>query len=143
MGRIVGVVATEGADLAGVAKLRKDLAKEGALLRVIGPHGGTIGDEIVERTFLTVRSIEFDAIVVPDGAGDVADPRVVVLLQEAFRHSKAIAAWGDGATLLTSAGISADAPGVLVEESASAAQRKALIGAMGLHRAWDRFPATV
>jgi hypothetical protein len=30
---------------------------------------------------------------------------------------------------------------VLVDDKASAAQRKALIEAMGLHRAWDRFPA--
>jgi hypothetical protein len=29
---------------------------------------------------------------------------------------------------------------VLVDDAASAAQRKALIAAVGLHRAWDRFP---
>jgi catalase len=140
MGRLVGVIATDDADLAGIAKLRKDLEKEGALVKVIAAHGGTIGEEIVERTFLTVRSIEFDAVAVADGAGTVSDPRVLVLLQEAYRHCKAIAAWGDGAGLLTAAGIAADAPGVLVDTKASAAQRKALVTAMGLHRAWDRFP---
>jgi catalase len=140
-GRIVGVIAADGADLTGIGKLRTALEKEGALLRVIAAHGGTIGDEIVERTFLTTRSIEFDAVVVADGAGSVSDPRVLVLLQEAYRHSKAVGAWGDGAELLTAAGIAADAPGVLVADSASAAHRKDLVTALGRHRAWDRFPA--
>jgi catalase len=141
LGRLVGVIATDDADLTGIAKLRTELEKEGALLKVIASHGGTIGAEIVERTFLTVRSIEFDAVAVADGAGSVSDPRALLLLQEAYRHCKAIVAWGDGGDLLTAAGIAADAPGVLVDDKASAAQRKALIEAMGLHRAWDRFPA--
>jgi catalase len=140
-GRIVGALAVEGADLSGVADLRKDLEKGQALLRVVGPHGGTIGKEIVERTFLTTRSIEFDAVVVPDGTGSIDDPRVITLLQEMYRHCKAIAAWGDGTALLKAAGIPADAPGVLVGKTLSAAQRKAFLAALGLHRAWDRFPA--
>jgi catalase len=143
-GRVVGVLAADDADLGGVAKLRAALEKEGAVLRVIASHGGTVtrgrAEEIVERTYLTVRSIEFDAVVVAHGTAGTTDPRALLLLQEAYRHCKAIAAWGDGVELLTAAGIPADAPGVVVDESASAAQRKALIAAMGLHRAWDRFP---
>ena len=41
-GRIVGVVAGPGADLDGIAKLRAALEAEGALLRVIAPHGGQL-----------------------------------------------------------------------------------------------------
>jgi catalase len=50
----------------------------------------------VDRTLATTRSIEFDALVVASGTTPTADIKLVVLLQEAFRHCKAVAAWGDG-----------------------------------------------
>ena len=143
-GRKVGVLVDDGADLAGVSKLRDSLESEGAVLHVIAPHGGMVKkgarSEVVERTLLTTRSIEFDAVVVADGAGSMTDRRAITLLEEAFRHCKAIAAWGDGANLLAAAGIEADAPGVQVSEKASSAQRKALVRAMGMHREWARLP---
>ncbi|GAA3173313.1 catalase CatB [Blastococcus jejuensis] len=143
-GRIVGVVAGDGADLKGVAKLREALEAEGALLRVIAPHGGRISTgrdvEIVERTFATARSIEFDAVVVADGAPQDGDVRGLVLLQEAFRHLKALGAWGDGAALLAAAGIDAAAPGVLVGKKPGAKLTAGLVAALGAHRAWDRAP---
>ncbi|MEJ7707355.1 MAG: catalase-related domain-containing protein [Nocardioidaceae bacterium] len=143
-GRKVGVIVDDGGDLAGVGKLRESLESEGAVLHVIAPHGGMVKkgmrSEVVERTLLTTRSIEFDAVVVADGSGSMTDRRAVTLLQEAFRHCKAIAAWGDGANLLTTAGIEADAPGVLVSEKANAGHRKALAQAMGMHRDWARLP---
>jgi catalase len=143
-GRIVGVVAGPGADLKGIAKLRTALEAEGALLRVIAPHGGQLVDgkdvEIVERTFATGRSIEFDAIVVADGAPKDGDFRAVVMLQEAFRHLKGIGAWGDGVEVLRSAGIDPAAPGVITGPSANAAMAAETIAALGMHRAWDRTP---
>ena len=143
-GRVVGVIARDGADLANIGRLSLALDKAGAKLRIIADHGGFIKtgrtNALVERTFLTTRSIEFDALVVPNGAGTIGDPRAIVMLQEAFRHGKAIAAWGDGADLLVAAGLDPTAPGVVVADTASAAQRKQLIAAMGLHRAWDRLP---
>jgi catalase len=143
-GRIVGVVAGPGADLDGIATLRAALEAEGALLRVIAPFGGQLVDgttvEIVERTFATGRSIEFDAIVVADGAPRDGDFRALVMLQEAFRHLKAVGAWGNGIEVLHAAGIDPEAPGVLRGESADADLAAATIAALGLHRAWDRAP---
>jgi catalase len=138
-GRKVGVVVgPDGGDLSGVAKLRAALDKEGAVLHVVAAAGGTVGKgartEVVERTFLTTRSVEFDAVVVAGGAGVLDDVKVDVLLQEAYRHCKPIAAWGDGAQLLADAGLDTSAPGVLLSDKASAAQRKELIAAIGLHR---------
>ena len=108
----------------GSPTLRKALEAEGALLRVIAPHGGQLvkgkNVEIVERTFATGRSIEFDAIVVADGAPKDGDFRAVVLLQEAFRHLKAVGAWGDGVEVLAAAGIDPEAPGVLTGTTAGA-----------------------
>jgi catalase len=84
---------------------------------IIAARGGTLdadtGEPVgVQRTFLTARSVEFDAILVagspapaPDAVaskdaqsaattGDPAiDPRVAFLLSEAYRHAKAIGAW--------------------------------------------------
>jgi len=46
-----------------------------------------------------------------DGA-PVLDPRVVLLLQECFRHAKVIGAWGAGSDALGLAGVLPDDPGV-------------------------------
>jgi catalase len=62
------------------------------------------------------------------------------MLQEAFRHMKAIGAWGDGVEVLAAAGIQSDAPGVLTGQKADATLAAGLVGALGLHRAWDRTP---
>jgi catalase len=143
-GRIVGVVAGPGADLDGIATLRKALLAEGALLRIIAPHGGRLTKgrqvEIVERTFATGRSVEFDAIVVADGAPKDGDFRALVMLQEAFRHLKALGAWGDGVAVLQAAGIDPQAPGVLTAKKANAKLGAGLVAALGMHRAWDRTP---
>jgi catalase len=141
-GRVVGVVASATSDLAGIARLRRALAAEGAVLRVIAEQGGTLGEgrnaQLVERTFLTTRSIEFDAVLVASGATEVADPRLNVLLQEAYRHCKAVGAWGDGETVLAAAGLDPAAPGIVRAKKADADYAPLLIEALGRHRAWDR-----
>jgi catalase len=143
-GRVIGIVAGPGADLAGIGKIRKAAEAEGAFVRVIAPVGGTLRKgtrtEIVERTLLTTRSIEYDAILVAGGAGDLADVKLTVLLQEAFRHAKTVGAWGDGVRALETAGLDTDAPGVLLADGVVAAYTKKLVDAVGRHRAWDRAP---
>ncbi len=109
---------------------------------MIAPAGGFIGKgrskEVVDRTVLTTRSIEFDAVLVADGTGQQPDIRVVILLQELYRHCKAVGAWGDGVGVLTGAGIPADGPGVLHGDVADKTFAAELIAAVGLHRAWER-----
>ena len=113
-GRKIGVIADAGSDLAGIAKLARALKKVGASLLVIAPYGGVLTDGenevVVERTLLTARSIKFDALVVSDGTAPNEDVKLVVMLQEAYRHCKAIGAWGSGAANLESVQIAADAP---------------------------------
>jgi catalase len=143
-GRIVGVVAGPDADLAGIAALRDALDAVGAQLKVIAPDGGKLerdgAVEAVERTFATGRSIEFDGLVVADGAPKDGDFRALVMLQEAFRHLKAIGAWGDGAAVLADAGIEPDYPGVLVKRKSVGKLASGLISLLGRHRVWDRAP---
>jgi catalase len=141
-GRIVGVIAGPGADLKGIAALRATLEAEGALVHVIAEVGGQLGrgatKQSVERTFLATRSIEYDAVLAVDGSGGIQDVKVNLLLQEAFRHCKALGAWGDGDQLLTNAGIDLTAPGVIVSDAADAEFGAALVASLGVHRAWAR-----
>ncbi|AQA02174.1 catalase HPII [Mycobacterium sp. MS1601] len=145
-GRQVAIVADAGADLAGVAKLMKAAQAQAVVPLLTAPHGGVLKSgrrsETVERTYLTVRSVEFDAVVVASGttAGDV---KLNLLLQEAFRHCKPIAAWGDAVAVLEAAGIAADAPGVITAGSVDKAFTGRLITALGLHRVWDRSPVVM
>ena len=143
-GRKVGVVADAASDLAGIAKLRQTLKKQGAAVHVIAPAGGVLTDgtnsEIVERTLLTVRSIEFDAIVVADGTVPTGDIKLILLLQEAYRHCKPVGAWGTGAAIVEATNISPEGPGVVIGKSVAKSFTDELIAAFGLHRAWDRAP---
>ena len=141
-GRVIGLFAGTEANVAGIARLRKALAAEGAVLRVIASHGGTLGQgrnqQVIERTLLTTRSVEFDAIVVAAGSPGFYDVKLTVLLQEAFRHCKALGAWGDGAQVLENAGIDTSAPGIVLGAKADDGLIASLIDAVGRHRAWDR-----
>jgi catalase len=76
-----------------------------------------------------------------NGTGDpaAADPRVLLMLAEAYRHAKPIAGWDGAQTVLTVAGIPAQAPGVPAGEDA-AKVLAATVGLLGQHRVWDRFP---
>jgi catalase len=142
-GRIVDIVAGPDADLAGIAALRTALESVGAVARVIAPVGGELGSgkklEIVERTYDTARSVEFDAVVIADGAPKQKDIKAVVLLHEAYRQLKAFGAWGDGAEVLTAAGIDVAGPGVLTADSGKALAAD-LVAAMGMHKVWERAP---
>ncbi|MFD8797044.1 catalase-related domain-containing protein, partial [Streptomyces vinaceus] len=164
-GRVVGVVADPASDLDGVRAARQAVLDAGMVPLVIAPTGGALdpdGDPIaVQRTFATARSVEFDALLlagVPQAGADAygardakagtarppeaPDPRVLLLLTEAYRHGKAIGGWNGADRLLETAGITADEPGVAVAGSGGAVV-EALKTALGGHRAWDRFPAAL
>lgn len=155
-GRLVGIVIDPSADLEEVEVARRTLLAAGALPLVIGPHGGEVDGTVVQRTFATVRSIELDAVLVAGAAPPAPDaipmrdskvgeqvggldPRVVLLLDECYRHAKVIGAWGDGATALAALGLE----GVTgVVSGADAAETLAEVQQlMAGHRVWERFGA--
>ncbi len=126
---------------------------------VIAPHGGQIDGIPVQRTFSTARSVEFDTLLVPAnpapaadalgvrdakaGAPDPAstDPRVALLVNEAWRHAKAVGGWGPGAELLETLGYSGS-PGVVTGDSADDVLTP-IIALLGAHRVWERFPSAL
>jgi len=166
-GRIIGIVVDDGAPLEDVRAVRDAISAEGMLPLVVGPHGGVLDDGsgdpvVVQRTFLTARSIEFDAVLLAAAPGPAADakvpkdakaghavlaevpvdPRVALLLAETYRQAKAIGGWGDVVSALTAAGCDPTAAGIVVADSASDVLDE-VTALMGEHRVWDRFPAAV
>ncbi|MBZ6170744.1 catalase CatB [Streptomyces olivaceus] len=160
-GRVVGIV-TGGADLEGVGAVREAVLNAGMVPLVVAPTGGTLGSGdaalTVQRSYVTARSVEFDAVLLagaPDMGGDAytprdykagpapagqatIDPRVSLLVSEAFRHGKAIGVWAGGETALEASGVPADSAGVVVAESGTAALEQ-VTQLMGSHRVWERF----
>ena len=158
-GRIVGIVVGPAADLAAGTAVREAALGGGLLPLIIAPHGGKLGDLTVQRTFDTARSVEFDALLLADmpapapdavaardakaGTTDPAtvDPRVLRLIDETWRHAKAIGAWDGGAAVLEQAGV-ADTPGV-VSAGAGADAFTAVQELLASHRVWQRFPTSI
>ncbi|MGX4655683.1 catalase [Micromonospora sp. SCSIO 07396] len=158
-GRTVGIVVDADTGTDDVEQVRREVFAAGMVPLVIAAHGGTVGDLTVQRTFATGRSVELDALLLagapapaPDalpardakaGAADatVVDPRVLLLVQECWRHAKVIGGWGAGVRVLELAGV-AGAAGVVTGDSPTGvlAGAQALLAA---HRVWDRFPASI
>ncbi len=165
-GRIVGIIADEHGGLEAVRAVRDAIDEAGMVPLVIAAAGGRIGEHdpvTVQRTFLTARSVEFDALLIgaapppaPDAVpsidakadtsgptADRVDPRAALLVSEAFRHAKAIGGWGAAAAaVLRAAGCSSDAPGVVLHDDPMSV-RIEVTHLMAQHRVWDRFPATL
>uniref|UniRef100_UPI000AB35944 catalase-related domain-containing protein n=1 Tax=Herbidospora sakaeratensis TaxID=564415 RepID=UPI000AB35944 len=159
-GRIIGIVA--GSDLDALRAVRRTILDDGMVPLVIAPTGGVLAGEgepvTVQRTFAAARSVEFDAVLVAGapapgadahGARDAkagmsgpVDPRVVLLLNEAYRHGKPIGGWGRAGDAFAAASIPPGSPGVVVgvEPVAVLGEVTALLAR---HRVWDRFPATL
>ena len=97
----------------------------------------------MDRTLLTARSIEFDAVVVAGGTTPSGDIKLVLLLQEAFRHAKVLGAWGDGTAVLEAAGIPAGSAGVVTADTVAKSFTDQLTAAVGLHRVWERAHAVM
>ncbi|MGW6746133.1 catalase [Streptomyces sp. NPDC055025] len=166
-GRVVGIVTDENGDLDGVRAVRRAMLEAGMVPLVIAPAGGKLDSEgepiAVQRTYATTRSVEYDALLlagVPGPGADAygardakagngtpangraTDPRVLLMLTEAFRHGKAIGGWAGAESVLDTAGIPADAPGV-VRGSDGAGTLEQITRLLGHHRVWERFPVGI
>ena len=155
-GRIVGILVGDDVDPGAAEAIRSAVFTAGAVPLIIGPHGGRIGDLTVQRTYANAASTEFDALIAlgatplaPDAmvsldaksgltpADPAVDPRVIKLVQEAWRHAKAIGA-SDADATLAAAGIPTGAPGIA--EGTPADMADEILVLLATHRAWERFP---
>ncbi|OBK38093.1 catalase HPII [Mycobacterium sp. 1245111.1] len=159
--RKVAVLAADGVDVRGVERLVEALRKRGAIAEVLAPTaGGTLaggsGGEIpVDRSFTSVASVLYDAVVVPCGPKAMEtlgnDGYAVHFVTEAYKHLKAVAAFGAGIDLLRKAGVNESlADGEEVVTSAGVVSSTAaedslpdqffddFASELAKHRAWDR-----
>jgi catalase len=144
-GRVVQILADDGADMAGIQTVQEALMAAGVTVHVVATHKGAITANgrtaiklPVDRSFHTASSVEADAIVIAARSGLTGSPSVISYVQTAYRHFKPIAAWGDGADLLTAAGVDVDAPGVTVRERPTKAIPDGILLALSQHRMWER-----
>ncbi|MEU5870644.1 catalase [Glycomyces sp. NPDC047369] len=149
--RKVAVLAADGVDGTGLTRLVADLRRRGAVPEVLGQADGTVRSEtgedvVVDRALPTMASVLYDAVAVPAGADAVAalraDGRALHFVAEAFKHGKAIAAFGTGTELLEAARIDAAEPGVVTTDADGGdvpdAFLDAFADAIAAHRAWNR-----
>ncbi|MDN7119871.1 catalase [Nocardioides sp. ChNu-153] len=156
-GRMVGIVVATDTDPGLVTAVQEAVRAEGALPLVVGPHGGQVAGTTAQRTFATTRSVEFDTVVLLDAPSPAADaphdektsvpggpaavdPRVLLLVQEAYRHAKVIAAVGNGTAVLDLAGVAPEGVGVVVGTDPAEVCTRMSAAARG-HRVWERFGA--
>ncbi|GAA1326430.1 catalase [Brachybacterium rhamnosum] len=157
-GRVIGIVVDPDGDSSALLALHEAIVAASMTPVVIAPRGGEVAGVPVGRTFGTAASVELDALLLagnpltaPDsrpsvdpkagapGAGEV-EPRVGKLIDECWRHAKAIGAWGEGRAALEARTAPGGAGIVLGEDG------QVIFGEVRTllesHRVWERFPAS-
>ena len=142
--RQIAFLCGEGVNDNSVDSMKKALEKEGAMVKIIGPHLGTIktqgGKELkVDESYLIAASVLFDGVFIPDGKHNakLAEmDEVKEFINDSFKHCKFIAADGTATDVLkqTDAKPNVD-KGVLTNEKNLAAE---FIKKLGTHRFWER-----
>lgn len=99
--RNIAILVADGVDATSLLKVNDILESAGANTFLIACKLGHITSEDntkmpIHRSFLTTKSVLYDAVYVPKGINSVAslaaDPDAIQFLNEAYKHCKAIAA---------------------------------------------------
>ena len=99
--RNIAILAADGVDATSLLQVNNILEAAGANTFVIACKLGHITSEEdieipIHKSFLTTKSVLFDAVFVPKGINSVAslaaDPDAIQFLNEAYKHCKSIAA---------------------------------------------------
>jgi catalase len=126
--------------------LSERLIAEGAVMRcvasAIGPVQLADGEAVdADASFANEPGFLFDALVLPDGSGAVADDaRALDSVRDVYRHCKPIFAFGSGAEVLARAGIPSEAQdaGLIVATGDPTGAIDRFIRALGAPRDFSR-----
>ena len=100
LGRKVAILVADGVDAASVTPLVEALKAQGAVPELLAPVDGAVtaadGTPLpVDRAIVTVASVLYDAVVVPDGTAAAElichDGYAVHFVAEAYKHAKPVA----------------------------------------------------
>ena len=142
--RQIAVLVADGFSMSDYNAMAKPLEKEGAMIKLIAPHGGTIicdenMEHEVDAAIMTTESVLFDAVYIPGGKKSIdslkQEPKFKKFINEMFKHCKAIAANKEAESLIDTTFVEGfkDDKAVLINKNP-----KAFIDAISKHRNWDR-----
>lgn len=142
--RQIAVLVADGFSMRNYKKMTDALEKEGAVLKLIAPHGGVvICDEnmkhTVDASIMTTESVLFDALFIPGGKKAIdtmkQEAKFLKFINEAFKHCKAIAVNEEGESILDETFVAKfkDDVAVLINQDP-----KEFSKAIAKHRNWDR-----
>ena len=69
------------------------------------------------------------------------DPRVLLMVEECWRHAKVIGAWGEGEQAVAQAGCGGTAGVITGPDAATVFSEVQAL--MAYHRVWERFPTSI
>jgi catalase len=153
-GRVIAALVAPGVAGHDLAAVRKALEADGAKVEIVAPALGPVatsdGSQLqATKSLLTVKSVLFDAVLVPGGAEGVealvakADAREFV--DEANKHFKPIGALGEGSDLLRAAGVDEEILGTSGRRNGKAGGRLGVVIGEGsdLHGFVARFSEAI
>jgi putative intracellular protease/amidase len=117
-GRVIAALVAPGVAGRELTAARKALEAAGAKVEIVAPALGMVatadGTTLeATRSLLTVKSVLFDAVLIPGGADGVEtlgrNPDARDFVDEAYKHFKPIGAMGEGVELLRAAGVGEEA----------------------------------
>jgi catalase len=142
--RKIAVLVADGFDMKAYKKMKMALEKEGAVLKLIAPHGGTITcntdmEHEVDASISTTESVLFDALYIPGGDKAIQslkkEGKYIKFINEAFKHCKTIAANGAGEKLLDVTYVKDHKKDAAVHINDNAAK---VTKSIANHRNWER-----
>ncbi|MUH37118.1 catalase [Zobellia amurskyensis] len=142
--RQIAVLVGDGFSMSQFKTVKDALEKEGAMVKLIAPHGGTVTcdegmEHKVDASIMTTESVLFDAVYIPGGKSSIeaisAQAKFTKFVNESYKHCKAIAVNGEAEAFLKNTAIS-DITG----DDALFVNGKpeAFIKAIAKHRNWKR-----
>ncbi|OAB78669.1 catalase [Cochleicola gelatinilyticus] len=142
--RKIAFLVADGFSMKEYKKMKTTLEKEGAVVQLIAPHGGTIKcdtdmEHKVDASIMTTESVLFDAVYVPGGKKSVTEllkhSKYIKFTNEAFKHCKAIAASSEAESLIDETAVAEykDDKAIFIGK-----KPEDFVSAISKHRNWDR-----
>ncbi|TYP75303.1 catalase [Aquimarina intermedia] len=146
--RQIAALVADGFNMDAFKPVKELLEKEGAMVKLIAPTGGTVlcnhdTEHEVDASIMTTESVLYDAVYVAGGEESVEkllkNSKYIKFINEAFKHCKAIAADKEGEKLIDTSYVKEykDDQAVFINK-----KPKAFRDAIAKHRNWDRMEVT-
>lgn len=142
--RQIAVLVADGFSMKNFKKMKDALEKEGAMVKLIAPHGGKVVcdeniDYEVDAAVMTTESVLFDALYIPGGKKSIErlkkEFKFIKFINETFKHCKAIAVDAEGESLMDDTIVSNFKQDVAVLINKEPID---FVNAIAKHRNWDR-----